>query len=43
LVEASSTGKLPAFGRMLTAVRKAGSLSVDKNIRAPWLKSYSDK
>jgi pimeloyl-ACP methyl ester carboxylesterase len=42
LVQASSTGKLPSGVSLLTAVRKAGSLSVDKNIRAPWLKSYSD-
>jgi hypothetical protein len=27
---------------LYTAVRKAGNLSVDKGIRAPWLKSYGD-
>jgi pimeloyl-ACP methyl ester carboxylesterase len=42
LVQASSTGSLPAFGPLNTALRKAGNLSVDKNIRAPWLKSYGD-
>ena len=42
LVQASSTGTLPAFGPLNTALRKAGNLSVDKNIRAPWLKSYGD-
>jgi pimeloyl-ACP methyl ester carboxylesterase len=42
LVAASSTGKLPSGGALSTAVRKAGSLSVDKGIRAPWLKSYGD-
>ena len=43
LVAASSTGKLPSGGALSTAVRKAGNLSVDKGIRAPWLKSYGDK
>ena len=43
LVAASSTGKLPSGGALYTAVRKAGNLSVDKGIRAPWLKSYGDK
>ncbi|MBU3734623.1 MAG: alpha/beta hydrolase [Candidatus Planktophila sp.] len=42
LVQASNTGKLPTGGALYTAVRKAGSLSVDKGIRAPWLKSYGD-
>jgi pimeloyl-ACP methyl ester carboxylesterase len=42
LVEASNTGKLPSGGALYTAVRKAGNLSVDKGIRAPWLKSYGD-
>jgi len=42
LVQASSTGKLPSGGALYTAVRKAGSLSIDKGIRAPWLKSYGD-
>ena len=42
LVTASSTGKLPAGGALYTAVRKAGNLSIDKGIRAPWLKSYGD-
>ena len=42
LVQASSTGKLPSGGALNTAVRKAGNLSTDKGIRAPWLKSYGD-
>jgi pimeloyl-ACP methyl ester carboxylesterase len=42
LVAASSTGKLPSGGALYTAVRKAGNLSVDKGMRAPWLKSYGD-
>jgi len=42
LVAASSTGKLPSGGALYTAVRKAGNLSVEKGIRAPWLKSYGD-
>jgi hypothetical protein len=42
LVQASSTGKLPAGGALYTAVRKAGNLSIDKGIRASWLKSYGD-
>ena len=42
LVQASKTGKLPSGGALYTAVRKAGNLSVDKGIRAPWLKSYGD-
>ena len=42
LVTASSTGKLPSGGALYTAVRKAGNLSLDKGIRAPWLKSYDD-
>jgi len=42
LVQASSTGKLPSGGALYTAVRKAGNLSIDKGIRAPWLKSYGD-
>ncbi len=42
LVTASSTGKLPSGGSFYTAVRKAGGLSIDKGIRAPWLKSYGD-
>ena len=42
LVQASSTGTLPAFGPLSTALRKVGNLSVDKDIRAPWLKSYGD-
>jgi hypothetical protein len=42
LVQASNTGKLPSGGALYTAVRKAGNLSVDKGIRAPWLKSYGD-
>jgi pimeloyl-ACP methyl ester carboxylesterase len=42
LVQASSTGKLPSGGALYTAVRKAGNLSIDKGMRAPWLKSYGD-
>ena len=42
LVQASSTGKLPSGGALLTAVRKAGNLSVDKGISVPWLKAYGD-
>jgi pimeloyl-ACP methyl ester carboxylesterase len=42
LVQASNTGKLPSGGALYTAVRKAGNLSVDKGMRAPWLKSYGD-
>jgi hypothetical protein len=42
LVEAASTGKLPSGGQLYTAVRKAGNLSIDKEMRAPWLKSYGD-
>ena len=42
LVQASNTGKLPSGGALYTAARKAGNLSVDKGIRAPWLKSYGD-
>ena len=42
LVTASSTGKLPSGGAFYTGVRKAGNLSIDKGIRAPWLKSYGD-
>jgi pimeloyl-ACP methyl ester carboxylesterase len=42
LVQASSTGKLPSGGALYTAVRKAGNLSIDKGIRAPWLKAYGN-
>jgi hypothetical protein len=42
LVQASSTGTLPAYGPLSTTLRKVGNLSVDKDIRAPWLKSYGD-
>jgi hypothetical protein len=42
MVQASSTGKLPSGGALYTAVRKAGNLSVDKGISAPWLKYYGD-
>jgi len=42
LVQASSTGKLPSGGAIATAARKAGNLSVDKNIVAPLLKFYGD-
>jgi len=40
LVQASSTGSFPTGGPFYTAVRKAGNLSIDKGIRAPWLKIY---
>jgi pimeloyl-ACP methyl ester carboxylesterase len=42
MVQASNTGRLPSGGALYTAVRKAGNLSVDKGIRAPWLKSYGN-
>ena len=42
LVQASNTGKLPSGGALYTAVRKAGNLSIDKGINAPWLKAYGD-
>jgi len=42
LVQASSTGKLPSGGALLTAVRKAGNLSTDKGISAPLLKYYGN-
>ena len=42
MVQASNTGKLPTGGSFYTAIRKAGNLSIDKGIRAPWLKSYGD-
>jgi len=42
LVEASNTGKLPSGGKFYTAIRKAGNISIDKGINAPWLKSYGD-
>jgi pimeloyl-ACP methyl ester carboxylesterase len=42
MVQASNTGKLPSGGSFYTALRKAGNLSIDKGIRAPWLKSYGD-
>ena len=42
MVQASNTGKLPTGGSFYTALRKAGNLSIDKGIRAPWLKSYGD-
>jgi len=42
LVQASNTGKLPSGGALYTAVRKAGNISIDKGINAPWLKSYGD-
>jgi hypothetical protein len=42
MVQASNTGKLPSGGPLYTAVRKAGNLSVEKGIRAPWLKWYGD-
>jgi len=42
MVQASNTGKLPSGGALYTAVRKAGNLSIDKGISAPWLKFYGD-
>ncbi len=42
MVQASNTGSLPSGGSLYTAIRKAGNLSVDKGIRAPWLKSYGN-
>jgi len=42
MVQAANTGKLPSGGSFYTALRKAGNLSIDKGIRAPWLKSYGD-
>jgi len=42
LVQASNTGKLPSGGALYTAVRKAGSLSIDKGIAVPLLKFYTD-
>lgn len=42
LVQASNTGNLPSGGALYTAVRKAGNISIDKGIRAPWLKSYGN-
>ena len=42
MVQTSSTGKLPSGGALYTAVRKAGNLSIDKGISAPWLKYYGD-
>jgi len=42
MVQASNTGKLPSGGSFYTAIRKAGNLSVDKGIRAPWLKAYGN-
>jgi pimeloyl-ACP methyl ester carboxylesterase len=42
MVQTSNTGKLPSGGALYTAVRKAGNLSIDKGISAPWLKYYGD-
>ena len=42
MVQASNTGSLPSGGSFYTALRKAGNLSIDKGIRAPWLKSYGN-
>ena len=42
MVQASNTGKLPSGGSFYTAIRKAGNLSIDKGIRAPWLKAYGN-
>jgi pimeloyl-ACP methyl ester carboxylesterase len=42
LVQAANTGKLPTGGALYTAVRKAGNLSMDKEISVPLLKYYTD-
>jgi hypothetical protein len=42
LVQAANTGKLPSGGALNTAVRKAGNLSMDKEISVPLLKYYTD-
>jgi pimeloyl-ACP methyl ester carboxylesterase len=42
LVQASNTGKLPSGGALYTAIRKAGNLSIDKDISVPLLKFYTD-
>jgi hypothetical protein len=42
LVQASSTGKIPTGGPILTAARKAGNLMIDPLYEAPLLKFYSD-
>jgi pimeloyl-ACP methyl ester carboxylesterase len=42
LVQASSTGKLPTGGPILTAARKAGNLMIDPLYEAPLLKFYGD-
>jgi pimeloyl-ACP methyl ester carboxylesterase len=42
LVTAANTGKLIEGGPLKTAVRKAGNLSLDKGIVAPYLKYYTD-
>jgi pimeloyl-ACP methyl ester carboxylesterase len=42
LVQTANTGKLPTGGALYTAVRKAGSLSMDKEISVPLLKYYTD-
>ena len=42
LVQASSTGKLPSGGPLLTAARKAGNLLIDPLFEVPLLKYYGD-
>jgi pimeloyl-ACP methyl ester carboxylesterase len=42
LVQTANTGKLPSGGALYTAVRKAGNLSMDKEISVPLLKYYTD-
>jgi pimeloyl-ACP methyl ester carboxylesterase len=42
LIQASSTGKLPSGGALYTAVRKAGNISIDKNLSVPLMKFYTD-
>jgi pimeloyl-ACP methyl ester carboxylesterase len=42
LVQTANTGKLPTGGALYTAVRKAGNLSMDKEISVPLLKYYTD-
>ena len=42
LVQTAKTGQLPTGGALYTAVRKAGNLSMDKEISVPLLKYYTD-
>jgi pimeloyl-ACP methyl ester carboxylesterase len=42
LVQTAKTGQLPTGGSLYTAVRKAGNLSMDKDISVPLLKYYTD-